>query len=105
MKKAYFTILIFLVGIACASNQAELPDDPFFENQVSFYHQGGIMTLDRLSFKKSPTELSLKENIHLHIVQAWSITKGSQKTVVALLDDGFFYDHMDVRENIWSNPG
>jgi hypothetical protein len=25
--------------------------------------------------------------------------------VVALLDDGFCYDHPDIRDNVWHNPG
>jgi thermitase len=105
MKKVCFTILMILVCIGCSSKGTEVPNDPLFKNQVSFSNDGGSVTLDRLSFRKSPVELNLKENIHLHILPAWSITKGSKQTVVALLDDGFFYDHVDIRDNIWRNPG
>lgn len=105
MEKTLITILIILVCIGCSSNRAEYPDDPLFANQVSYQNKGGSVTLDQLSFRKSSVELNLKEDIHLHLVSAWTITKGSKQTVVALLDDGFFYNHVDVRDNIWRNPG
>jgi len=105
MKRTCITILIILVCIGCSLNRAEYPDDPLFANQVSYQNDGGSVTLDQLSFRKSSVELNLKEDIHLHLVSAWAITKGSKQTVVALLDDGFFYNHVDVRDNIWRNPG
>jgi len=30
---------------------------------------------------------------------------GSRKVVIAVLDDGFFYNHEDLAGNIWANPG
>lgn len=56
-----------------------LPGDPLFKNQRSFQD--------------------------LNITRAWELTTGSRGVVVAVLDDGFFYHHEDVRENIWRNSG
>jgi glycyl-tRNA synthetase beta subunit len=38
--------------------------------------------------------------IDADITRAWTISTGSKKVVVAVLDDGFFYDHEDLAGNI-----
>lgn len=35
--------------------------------------------------------------------QAWSVTTGSRRTIVAVLDTGIDYDHLDLYQNIWIN--
>tara|TARA_B100001057_G_scaffold220615_1_gene220994 strand:- start:2917 stop:12516 length:9600 start_codon:yes stop_codon:yes gene_type:complete len=37
--------------------------------------------------------------------QAWEKTKGSQSVIVAVIDTGIDYNHKDLQENIWVNPG
>ena len=37
------------------------------------------------------------------VPEAWSVTTGSTKTTVAVLDTGIDYDHPDLYENIWIN--
>jgi thermitase len=37
-------------------------------------------------------------------LQAWEITKGDSNRVVACIDDGLAYTHIDIRDNVWKNP-
>lgn len=37
--------------------------------------------------------------------RAWSITKGSKKVVVAVIDTGIDINHEDLKNNLWKNPG
>ena len=82
-----------------------IPNDPFFKYQVSFFNRGGQIPIERASVKPSPLTLDATAGIDPDITRAWTISTGSRKVVVAVLDDGFFYDHEDLAGNIWTNPG
>jgi thermitase len=98
-------LLLLLLGAGAAAQQRMIPDDPFFKYQVSYDNAGGRVVVDMTSRKRSPVELQLQPGIQLQMTRAWAITTGSRATIVALLDDGFFYDHEDIRDNIWHNNG
>jgi subtilisin family serine protease len=36
---------------------------------------------------------------------AWTVTTGSTNVVVAVIDSGINYNHEDLRDNMWRNPG
>jgi len=91
--------------LAASAEKIIPPDDPYFKFQVSFYHQGGKVVIDRISRKKSPQELTLTPGIHLNLLPAWKMTTGSKDIIVAVMDDGFSYNHEDIKDNIWKNPG
>jgi subtilisin family serine protease len=82
-----------------------VPKDPYFKHQVSFLNPGGRLTIERTSIKPSPVALVAAAGIDPDITRAWTISTGSRRVVVAVLDDGFFYDHEDLAGNVWANAG
>jgi subtilisin family serine protease len=38
-------------------------------------------------------------------VEAWSLWTGDPNFVVAVIDSGAYYDHLDLSPNMWTNPG
>ena len=41
----------------------------------------------------------------IHAFEAWGIATGSADVVVGIVDSGMDYDHIDLANNIWTNPG
>lgn len=66
--------------------------------QPNFYY--------RLSATPNDTRFSeLYGLTNISAPAAWDIATGSAKTVVAVIDTGIRYDHEDLAQNIWTNPG
>ena len=71
-----------------AITSSVFPNDPQFNQQSALLNtgQGGGTAGDDIG-----------------ITHAWSVTTGSAKTVVALMDTGVDYDQQDLYQNIWIN--
>ena len=108
-KAAFFAVVLastLLSVVAISADPSRItPNDPFFRYQISFDSPGGILRIPTFSFRSSMEEYSTTPGLDHNVVRAWSITTGSKDVVVALLDDGFFYQHEDLKDNIWHNPG
>jgi len=78
----------FLYHLCMASrgtfNSGFIPDDPLFDQQ---WH------LDQTS------------DCDIDAPEAWDITTGSSEVVIAVVDTGVDYNHEDLADNIWTNPG
>jgi len=44
-------------------------------------------------------------NYDIDAPEAWDITTGSDQPVVAIIDTGIDYNHEDLAQNMWRNPG
>jgi subtilisin family serine protease len=99
--------LSIVVGLLLAQQTERMvtPNDPYFKYQVTFQNPGGPVRFPETSYRSAQVEYATNTGLDLDLVHAWAITTGSKQVVVALLDDGFFYQHEDVKDNIWHNPG
>lgn len=69
-----------------AANQ---PNDPLFSEQWALNNSGADGGTKRAD---------------LDALKAWETTKGSDEVVVAVLDSGVDYNHVDLMSNMWSRP-
>jgi thermitase len=69
--------------------EAGLPNDPQFADQWALHNQG---------------QEGGKERADIDALKAWAKTHGSNNVVVAVLDSGVDYNHVDLRANIWTRP-
>ena len=42
--------------------------------------------------------------IDIDALEAWKISTGSEKILVGVVDTGLWYDHPDLKKNVWSAP-
>jgi len=67
----------------------ERPNDPQFDDQWALNNLG---------------QDGGKKRADIDALEAWVTTKGSSDVVVAVLDSGVDYTHVDLRENMWIRP-
>ena len=77
------------VDIDSNTYEAGSPNDPQFADQWALHNQG---------------QNGGKERADIDAVKAWAKTQGSKDVVVAVLDSGVDYNHVDLRANMWSRP-
>jgi subtilisin family serine protease len=73
-------------------------------NVDSLVHAAGAVSIAGAPGTPNDPKFGLQWDMqNIHVSNAWSITTGSAKTVVAVLDTGVDYDHPDLYQNIWIN--
>jgi len=68
---------------------ADAPNDPLFNEQWALNNSGADGGTERAD---------------LDALKAWETTKGSDEVVVAVLDSGVDYTHVDLVSNMWKRP-
>lgn len=68
---------------------SNIPNDPEFENQWALNNDGRD---------------GGKTGADLRALDAWTKSKGSKEVVVAVLDTGVDYTHLDLASNMWTRP-
>ncbi len=63
-----------------------MPNDPYFKDQWALFNPDHARA-------------------DIQAPEAWKITTGSRKIIVAIIDTGIDYVHPDLSANIWHNPG
>lgn len=71
-------------------------NDPLFSMQWNLENRGDM-------FREGEVVKSVKD-ADVQCVEAWSKTTGSPEVIVAVLDEGIFVDHPDLKANMWVNP-
>ena len=77
-----------------ASETQVPPDDPYFEQLWGLHNTG-----------QEANGSTGTEDADIDAPEAWEITTGSAGVVVAVIDTGVDYNHPDLENNIWINPG
>lgn len=70
------------------------PNDPDFDQ---------LWYLDNIGQNINGTTGTLGADIS--VLSAWDVETGSHDIVIAVIDSGVAFDHPDLSNNIWSNPG
>jgi subtilisin family serine protease len=95
--------LLLFITFPCRAQV--IPDDPLYPEQIYYAHNAGRTTLILDSSRPKSREVEVDPKVLLDLPSAWQYTTGSRAVVVAVLDDGFFYWHEDIQDNLWQNPG
>ncbi len=67
-----------------------MPNDTYFERQWGLHNTGQT---------GGPTDVDIKAT------QAWDIETDCSSVILASLDSGVDYSHVDLQQNMWVNPG
>ncbi len=85
---------------------------PFTASGVSADTRGGVVMNDPLLASQwhfenvGPTDdaPNRREGADVNVVDAWSLSTGDPRIVVAVLDEPLYLDHPDLKPNLWCDP-
>lgn len=67
--------------------------DPLFSRQWNLYNDGKLW------------ERGFLPGADVNVIDAWKKCTGDESVIVAVVDEGVFYDHPDLNANMWRNEG
>ncbi|MBN1396302.1 MAG: S8 family serine peptidase [Pirellulales bacterium] len=93
-------VLVRSSGASLDAVQAWLSDNVY----VASFEQDAISQVD-FSTPSDPYYNQLWGMETIDAPQAWNLSTGSSSVVVAVIDTGVDYTHVDLAANVWTNPG
>lgn len=93
LKRAYNEEKKAIPALNLAATKAAGIKDPLFKYQWNLYNDG---TLWNRGFTAGAD---------VNVVPAWEKTTGDPSIVVAILDEGIYYNHPDLLSSMWVNEG
>lgn len=70
--------------------------DPLFPVQWNLVNRGDMFTTGDV--------VKSVMGADVRVEKAWERTRGDESIIVAVLDEGVYFDHPDLRANMWRNP-
>lgn len=77
-------------SMAVAAGQSPVFNDPGLADQWHYSNDGSVCRTAR-------------EGADINVLDAWRLTGGDREIIVAVIDDGVWYDHPDLKNNMWTN--
>ncbi len=72
------------------NNKKMLVEGNYFPNDPKFSSLWGFYNTDN-------------PGVDINIIKAWNISRGSNDVTVGVIDTGIDYNHIDLKDNIWTN--
>ncbi len=73
------------------TRSADMPfDDPKLASQWHYMNDGTLGTM-------------AEEGADINLFEAWKLTTGDPRIIVAVVDEGVMYSHEDLKDNMWVN--
>lgn len=91
-----FLFLLSTIGTSFADDPKRVePNDPFFRHQWWADNNGkDFISYDPTDYRQKI--VNLKKDIDIDLPEAWAIEQGSSDCLIAILGNGFQYDHEDL---------
>lgn len=77
-------------------------NDPYAWYQWSFHNPGGLS--DKVYGLGSGSYFESQIGADVNLRNAWELTRGDSRVIVAVIDEPVQYNHPDLQANMWTNP-